>query len=549
VPARPARDVAGAATAFAARLATIAGTFALSVLFDLSGNSPFSGRQLTALYALVLAGFLMALAYFAVAAYGRSRSRGLQFDLWGDGLLVTGLVYCSGGPGSPFGFFYILWVVQAAARAGSAGAAGAAAAATVGFGAIAWGPVWGWLPAFDAAAEPSSAAAAFWVHATAFGVVAALARQLSRELERRQAALLELGELHRNVFENVSSGLLTVDALSRITSFNPEAERITGYRDTEVLGTPLGDLFPTLAASGRGDGWASADGVLARLDLEFEDRDGEDRHLGFSRSPLRDASGLEVGAILIFQDVTNVVRMQAELRRSERLSAVGTLAAGLAHEIRNPLASLAGAIELLGADLPGSDKSSRRLLRIVERETQRLKRLLSDFLSYAGAGPRRREPVGLREMLDELAELLHADVSQTELVFELDPDLCVHADPDQLRQVLWNLVLNAVEAEPADGPVVVRAEEADGQVRIEVQDSGPGMPSEVIERAFEPFYTTKPKGTGLGLATVHQVVEAHGGSLEISSRDGHGTCVSLLLPVPSPAESAFVAPESEKPIS
>jgi two-component system sensor histidine kinase PilS (NtrC family) len=242
--------------------------------------------------------------------------------------------------------------------------------------------------------------------------------------------------------------------------------------------------------------------------------------------------------VLIFQDLTQVVQMEEQLRRSERLSAVGQLAAGLAHEIRNPLASLSGAIELLAGDLPDPDPSSRRLVRIVQRETARLNRLVGDFLSYAGPGPVRHEVVHVRELLEEIGQLIgNSDCAGVELCLEVPGELAVLGNPDQLRQVFWNLVLNAAEAEPPDRKVRVSAEtlppqEPEGELRavIEILDRGTGIPPEILERVFEPFYTTKPKGTGLGLATVHRVVEAHGGQLLVRSRPGEGTSVRVVLP-------------------
>jgi two-component system sensor histidine kinase PilS (NtrC family) len=254
-----------------------------------------------------------------------------------------------------------------------------------------------------------------------------------------------------------------------------------------------------------------------------------------SISALRDSRGEEIGAILVFQDLTQIVEMEEQLRRSERLGAVGQLAAGMAHEIRNPLASLSGAVELLLADLPSDGPSAGRLTQIVRRETERLDRLVSDFLSYARPGEGRIERVPLGELMDEICQLLAAgEHAEIQLVVEIPDGLCATGDPDQLREVFWNLVLNAVQSEPRDGRVLVRGAEVDTEsgtaVRIEVIDRGGGIDPEILERVFEPFFTTRPKGTGLGLATVHRVVEAHGGELSVSSPPGEGTTVRVLLP-------------------
>jgi two-component system sensor histidine kinase PilS (NtrC family) len=196
------------------------------------------------------------------------------------------------------------------------------------------------------------------------------------EVQAGRRELHELGEIHRRIVDSVSSGLLTVSRDGVISSFNREAERITGWPISEALGGRLEQLFPAL-------GPVDSAGRQERMQVRFESRDGRKLHLGMSVSVLRDPGGQADGAIVIFQDLTRVVEMEEELRRSERLGAIGQLAAGLAHEIRNPLASLSGAIELLATDLPSGDQNSKTLSQIVQRETARLNRLVSDFLTYA----------------------------------------------------------------------------------------------------------------------------------------------------------------------
>ena len=532
------RARAGPVNAFAARLIAIAAIFVLAVLIQVRALGSYTDEQLTILYALVLAGFLLSLAYAVLAIYGRSGTRVLACELVGDGALITAFVYCSGGVGSLFGFLYIIWIVHAVVRAGSRASLYATGAAILSYGIVALGTSTGWLPAFTGATPPplDEAATALGVHTAAFLSVTLLARQLERRVEQGQSDLLELGELHQRIVDNVSSGLLTVSQEDRITSFNREAERITRYRAAEVIGWRIEALFPRLDEPPEPvDG--GTDPAALRGEAPFELREGGELQLGFSRSVLRDAEGDADGSILIFQDLTLVREMEEQLRRSERLSAVGQLATGLAHEIRNPLASLSGALELLGVDLEAEDASSRRLLRIVERETARLNRLVSDFLAYAGGRAPRRVPVQLAEVFEEIRVLL-ASGGPTGIDLRLDVPLGLAArgDPDQLRQVFWNLILNAAEAKPEDSAVHVRAFAFDdpaalppGRARIEVSDRGSGMTADALERAFEPFFTTKPQGTGLGLATVHRVVEAHGGELSVSSEAGKGTTVSIVL--------------------
>ncbi len=520
----------GAIAAFATRLLAIAALFALVALLQQRGAGGFSERELRALYALVPAGFAWAAVHGTLLATGALGRRLVLLELAGDGALLAALVYATGGVRSVFGFLYTIWIVHAAVRGGAAGAIAAATVSLIATGAFGLGAVQGWLPGFETGSllELREACAAVATQAAGFAAVALLSRGLARRVREGERELRELGELHRRIFDHVGSGLLTVDPEAHITSFNPEAERITGYAASEMIGQPLATLFPGLDLR---------DLALARATCRFTDRAGEGVHLGLSRSWLSDEKGRPEGAILIFQDLTHIVAMEEELRRRERLSAVGQLAAGLAHEIRNPLASLSGAIELLGRDLPPADPGSRRLLRIVRRETERLNRLVSSFLSYARSEPARRHAVGLGELFAELGELLRqGEQRDIELVCDVPADLAVLGDPDRLRQVFWNLLLNAAEAGPVDRAVRVSAHASAASlgdapaVEIEIVDRGEGIPAPALERVLEPFFTTKPKGTGLGLATVHRVVEAHGGELEIESELTRGTTVRLRLP-------------------
>lgn len=535
--------VSSSAGALAGRLLTVGGVFGLAVLTELHGRTPFSERELAGLYALVLVGFMQALALGLVAARGR-RGWSRFVELAGDGLLVSGLVYCTGGFESPFSVLYVVWIVYAALSSGREGAVGAWGVSTIGYAAIVWGESLGFFPAFDrshGAPFERAATMVFW-HTSAFAAVAVLAHRLATQIHAGRVRLEELGELHRRIVDNVSSGLLTVGRSGEITSFNTEAERITGFRRSEVVGLSLRRLFPGLDLEVRMGGGAEVpaecDEPLSRLRVGFENRRGEHLHLGLSISVLRDSRGDPDGRIVIFQDLTRVVEMEDRLRRSERLGAVGQLAAGLAHELRNPLASLSGAVELIAADLPEENDTHRRLGEIVRRETSRLSRLVGDFLEYAKPGQGGAEVVDLDGVVTEVRDLFRVGEGPAVVLdVQCASRLRVQGNADQLRQVLWNLLLNAAQAGSRDGVVRLRAGRVDldpgSWVDVRVSDAGCGISPEVLERIFEPFYTTKPKGTGLGLAMVHRIIEAHGGQISVRSDPGIGTEVRILLPAAS----------------
>jgi two-component system sensor histidine kinase PilS (NtrC family) len=269
---------------------------------------------------------------------------------------------------------------------------------------------------------------------------------------------------------------------------------------------------------------------------------------------LRDADFGQEGYVVIFQDVTDVVDMEACLLRSERLAAIGELSASIAHEIRNPLAAISGSIEMLQSEYPGSDGlgSSKQLMRIVVREIDRLDHLITDFLQYARPKPSRLEPIPLSIAVADVMKMFESARSETiETQIAIEEGLAVMADAAQLRQIIWNLVINASQAMPEGGRLeicgcVVEKKEPQGVsvggrrvakreakthwVDIVVADDGVGIPPDMVERVFDPFFTTKQGGSGLGLATVHRIVEDHGGVVRMESRLGEGTTVRIRLP-------------------
>jgi two-component system sensor histidine kinase PilS (NtrC family) len=290
-----------------------------------------------------------------------------------------------------------------------------------------------------------------------------------------------------------------------------------------------------------------------RAQILYKNHVGATLHLGLSGSILREADGSAVGHVVIFQDVTQVVEMEGELRRSERQAAIGRLSAAIAHEIRNPLAAISGSIQMLrSASQAAGDEDSRRLMEIVLRETERLDGLITDFLQYARPAPPKLVSVPLAPLVHDLVQMFEKSRSPEnpiEVRVDVQEGLAVTGDPSQLRQLLWNLYLNAAQAMPTGGRLLIAAHPApplpqgrapagrnaaEGEVahflELVVADTGVGIAPEVIDRIFDPFFTTRREGSGLGLATVHRIVENHGGSLRVESTVGAGTTFRIRLP-------------------
>ena len=501
----------------------------------------------------------VAFAFVATALYGialprvRRQTRFAAINVATDIGVVSALVHFSGSADTVFAFLYVVIAVYGALLFSRRGALAVAALGSLAFGAVLWGSrLWGAAPGSAAALPGAMLVGAWAVHSLAGFAAAALAGQLSSELRRTGEALRQrthdldrLWRLHRHTVDSLMSGLLTTDPEGRITSFNPEAERITGLRAASALGRDVELVLPgvrrqALAHAGLGDSSRS------RLRMPYRNSLAAQLHLGVGAYVLRDDGGRPSGHVVIFQDVSDVVEMERELRRSERLAAVGRLSASMAHEIRNPLAAISGSIQILRAERERAPtgEEARRLMDIVLRETERLNRLLTEFLEYARPGPLRPAALTVEEVVAEVLAIFDASRPPgVEVVVDVEPGLRLRADPGSLRQLLWNLLLNAAQAMPDGGAIAISARSApqdapaggrhpgeEGSwVELGVRDAGVGIPASALEHIFDPFFTTKPGGTGLGLATVHRIVEEHGGSIRVQSAEGKGTTFQIRL--------------------
>jgi two-component system sensor histidine kinase PilS (NtrC family) len=384
-----------------------------------------------------------------------------------------------------------------------------------------------------AALEPGRTvpAARLFAHATAFLATGALAsylaellRSTGERLAARESQIEAITALHQSVVQSLTSGLLTLDPEGRVSFLNRAGEEMTGLRMAEVLGQPARRWFAEFAATPRGE-------------IEWVNRRGERLRVGYSVFALRGGGETALGSAVIFQDLTKLREMEAAVQRAERLADLGRLSAALAHEIRNPLASMTGSIELLH-ERPGLGGEDRRLMEIVLREASRLDQLVSQFLAFARPAPLVRRRVDLAELLEEtLAVFVHDPLAGRLRIDREASPAAVEGDPDQLRQVLWNLLANASQAMAGEGAPargerirVACGADPEGGGWLEVEDDGPGMAPRVRERLFLPFFTTKPSGTGLGLATVHRIVDAHGGAISVESAPGRGARFRVRLP-------------------
>jgi two-component system sensor histidine kinase PilS (NtrC family) len=380
------------------------------------------------------------------------------------------------------------------------------------------------------------------VNAAAAFLIAFLAGQLSQrlgevsgELEQTESDLRQLQTLTRNIVASLSSGLLTVNDEGRVFFVNEAASEILGPSQETLVGMRLEDLAPAFDRALADESDNNMDDRQAqsrrRRECEYAHPDGQTRFLGFSHSPLREAEAEQAGHIIVFQDLTEIKRLEEKNRRAERLAAVGELAASIAHEIRNPLASISGSVEML-QQTASLDETDQNLMQIILREVDRLDVLISEFLDYSRPSELTFEPVDLENLVDDVVSLFDNRNGSPPVELSLKQsdeteEFVVHGDQESLRQIIWNLLNNAESAlgetgrdvEPKIRVQLVGAstsrQHSGRSVEIVVDDNGPGIDNEDLDHIFEPFFTTKEEGSGLGLATTYRLIEEHEGSIEV----------------------------------
>ena len=338
-----------------------------------------------------------------------------------------------------------------------------------------------------------------------------------------------------NILDSMSGGVLVVDLNSQITHFNQEAEELTGYGQYQVLGHPYADIIG-LADGRQNTAMHTLDTGQRLLNREKSLRraDGRVIPLGFSTSLLRDEQGTVLGVVEVFNDLTEVKRLEAEVQRVNTLAALGEMAATVAHEIRNPLGGIAGYAGMLERDLSSEDPNRRLVHRIIEG-VGRLNRIVSSLLTYTRPLRLNAYPVNLVELVEETTAFFEIDLERQRdditvaRSYESDALVC-RLDPEQLQQVILNLLQNATQAMPEGGTLQIRVFSEGELGTFCISDTGIGMEIDVQEKLFSPFFTTKEDGTGLGLVTSKKIVEAHNGTIRVESQVGQGTQFYIHLP-------------------
>jgi two-component system sensor histidine kinase PilS (NtrC family) len=343
-----------------------------------------------------------------------------------------------------------------------------------------------------------------------------------RTLDMKSSDLKELSQFHTDVIENIPSGLFSADIEGKVRLFNMAAEQIIGIKREKAIDLKINDIFKFVEFPVKPDRYR---GVVAT--------ENGLKNIGMSISEQLNQKGQPVGYIGTFQDLTEIVRLENEMKRREKFAAIGELSASIAHEIRNPLASIKGSIEMIKEGKIG-ETHKERLMEIAINEISRLNGIVTNFLNYSDPKPLSLNKCDIGALLANAIELLRSSLTEDggiEFMEKIDMPLYVLVDEDRLGQVIWNLLKNAVDSLKGRGTVSVRAWRDKKYVFVEISDTGEGIKEQDIERIFYPFYTTKKDGTGLGLAIAYRIVDEHHGNIDVKSEEGEGTTFTIDIPV------------------
>lgn len=475
-----------------------------------------------------------------------------------DIFLITLLVFITGGKSSIYPFMYSISIISASIFLFLPGGLVAATLSSILYSLVIVFQHYEILIPLGAISVTDDSTAAFYypviVKIASFYLVAFLASFLSEQTKKSQIQLQEkqidienLEVLNENIIQSISSGLSTLDLDGRVVAFNQFAFEITGLSQSDVLHKHITEIFSEIILPDYSV-VETEDFPAPRFEISYKRKDDRVLYLGFSLSILRDKAGMRIGSILGFQDITNIKEMQAYVKRADRFAALGRLAAGIAHEVRNPLASISGSVQVLSKNLETSAED-KRLMDIVVRESNNLSLLISDFTQFARPVKQEKERVNLLKTVEEVVKLFKNSpefAGLKDLRINIRKDLFINICERYFNQILWNLFINSAQSIsdnkggisvvakfmekgflPFEGIDHFQESKSLLWIELKVSDTGCGIDSAKIDKIFDPFYTTKDSGTGLGLSIVHKIVQDSGGVISVESEKGKGTVFSL----------------------
>ncbi|MGZ3577745.1 MAG: two-component system sensor histidine kinase NtrB [Syntrophales bacterium] len=512
----------------------------------------FPEKAVTSLYALCAITYFLSLTYVLLLKFVKNNRLNVYIQALTDVALITFLVYITGGISSIYSIFYPLVIIYSVLFLEKRGGLIIASASGILYGLLLDLEYYGIIHPINALAVHDYDMGAgyvfsrIFIHLLSFYIIGLLAsfvveqeRRVRTLLAEKETAFDQLDLLHKSIIESVETGIMTINLQGKIKSLNRAAEEISGFTFSEVENKNIVEVFPGFAT------------VQAKIREDDDKRSSKNRYnIEFSRdknsklilsclvSTLKDGKGKRIGDIVIFQDITSMIEMEEALEKSKRLALIGEMAAGLAHEMRNPLASLSGSIQILKRDLQLSEVDEK-LMQIILRGKDQLDHVIRDFLLLARPAPGDRETVFIRETIEGVIESIRYLPDWNDDIrvrLELSDNLSVYANRTEIREVIWNLVMNAVQSMPEGGELIVETRKSyDGahgeSLEIRVSDTGYGIDDRYLDRIFEPFFTTRERGTGLGLAIVNRIIEGYMGRILIRKGIEKGTICTVSLPL------------------
>jgi len=534
------------------RVAIVTFLLMVTTFIKIQETEIFPEKALTSLYLLCALTYFLSLAYLLLLKFVKKNRLNIYIQALIDVALITFLVYITGGISSIYSVFYPLVIIYSVLFLEKRGGLIIASASGILYGLLLNLEYYGIVHPINAIAVHEYNLGAgyvfsrIFIHLLSFYIIGLLAsfvveqeRRMRTLLAEKETAFDQLDLLHRSIIESVETGIMTINLQGRIKSFNRAAEQISGFTFADVENRNIVEVFPCFAQvqekiRGNDDKHSSKD----RHNIEFTRDKNNKLILSLLVSTLKDSTVKRIGDIVIFQDITSLIEMEEALEKSKRLAIIGEMAAGLAHEMRNPLASLSGSIQILKRDLQLSEVDEK-LMQIVLRGKDQLDHVIKDFLLLARPAPGDRETVLIKDIIEgviESIQYLPDWNNDIRVRLELSDNLCIYANRAEIREVVWNLVINAVQCMPEGGELSVETRKiydgANGEsLEIQVSDTGYGIDDKYLDRIFEPFFTTKERGTGLGLAIVNRIIEAYKGKILIRRGIEKGTICTVSLPL------------------
>ena len=535
------------------RVAFVTFLLGIATFLEIKGEDLLPEISLLSLYLVIITSYILSLFYFFLLNLTKNIKITLYIQAICDVLMITGLVYATGGISSVYAVFYTLVIIYSVLFLERRGGLIIASACSICYGLLLdleYYKILTPLYAIVSQDNPFTAGYVFSriiIYILSFYLIAFLAifvveqeKKTRTLLQEKETAFDQLDLLHRSIIESVDTGILTINLRGQIKSFNRAAEEITGYSFAEVEDKNIVDLFPEygdLLENIHTGGYPYSQ--QSRVEMYIESHEKKPLTLGCSVSFLNDGTGKRIGDILVFQDLTAIKKMELILEKNRRLAFIGEMAAGLAHEMRNPLASISGSIQVLHKSLP-LNETDERLMQIILRGKDQLESFMRDFLLLSRPTPGIPEMIKITDIIEDILESIRYLPDwrdDIQVIKSLQDHLpFIRANKTEIRQLIWNVLMNAIQSMPNGGRVTIETGKdttdiSAGQfLEIKISDNGQGIMENDLGKIFEPFYTTREKGTGLGLAIVNRIVEGHAGKIKVDSRSGEGTTFTIWLP-------------------